>query len=126
AEDGIRDFHVTGVQTCALPIWRMSTKTLTSAEQNGWWVGSAAGAVLGPPADGVLVEPLRQVQPLEHELHRGRHRAGGGFAARDLGHDAAERRDLADQRGVAVRGHVLTGLHRAALLERVDHGDEAL
>src|SRR5690606_39390957 len=23
AEDGIRDFHVTGVQTCALPIWRM-------------------------------------------------------------------------------------------------------
>src|SRR5690606_41208432 len=23
AEDGIRDFHVTGVQTCALPIWRL-------------------------------------------------------------------------------------------------------
>src|SRR5690606_11076180 len=23
AEDGIRDFHVTGVQTCALPIWRV-------------------------------------------------------------------------------------------------------
>src|SRR5690606_25507625 len=22
AEDGIRDFHVTGVQTCALPIWK--------------------------------------------------------------------------------------------------------
>src|SRR5690606_40012913 len=22
-EDGIRDFHVTGVQTCALPIWVM-------------------------------------------------------------------------------------------------------
>src|SRR5690606_40942717 len=21
-EDGIRDFHVTGVQTCALPIWK--------------------------------------------------------------------------------------------------------
>src|SRR5690606_39534266 len=21
AEDGIRDFHVTGVQTCALPLW---------------------------------------------------------------------------------------------------------
>src|SRR5690606_40866421 len=25
AEDGIRDFHVTGVQTCALPIWRTPT-----------------------------------------------------------------------------------------------------
>src|SRR5690606_41195384 len=24
AEDGIRDFHVTGVQTCALPIWLLS------------------------------------------------------------------------------------------------------
>src|SRR5207302_3947277 len=25
AEDGIRDFHVTGVQTCALPIYSVST-----------------------------------------------------------------------------------------------------
>src|SRR5439155_3386995 len=25
AEDGIRDGHVTGVQTCALPIWRILT-----------------------------------------------------------------------------------------------------
>src|SRR5690606_40926258 len=25
AEDGIRDFHVTGVQTCALPIWFTSS-----------------------------------------------------------------------------------------------------
>src|SRR5690606_39378752 len=25
AEDGIRDFHVTGVQTCALPIWNRET-----------------------------------------------------------------------------------------------------
>src|SRR5690606_40696460 len=24
AEDGIRDFHVTGVQTCALPIWLLA------------------------------------------------------------------------------------------------------
>src|SRR5690606_39879889 len=30
AEDGIRDFHVTGVQTCALPIWKASgSKALT-------------------------------------------------------------------------------------------------
>src|SRR5690606_40599009 len=25
AEDGIRDFHVTGVQTCALPIYQVSS-----------------------------------------------------------------------------------------------------
>src|SRR5690606_21318958 len=28
AEDGIRDFHVTGVQTCALPIFAMATMDL--------------------------------------------------------------------------------------------------
>src|SRR5690606_40955511 len=28
AEDGIRDFHVTGVQTCALPIYRASRTTV--------------------------------------------------------------------------------------------------
>src|SRR5437773_5197119 len=35
AEDGIRDRDVTGVQTCALPIWR---RTLRSAgvAQRGW------------------------------------------------------------------------------------------
>src|SRR5690606_40686683 len=27
AEDGIRDFHVTGVQTCALPIYKLVTKS---------------------------------------------------------------------------------------------------
>src|SRR5690606_40345557 len=26
AEDGIRDFHVTGVQTCALPIYKKNTQ----------------------------------------------------------------------------------------------------
>src|SRR5690606_40618579 len=30
AEDGIRDFHVTGVQTCALPIWVRAAKLLES------------------------------------------------------------------------------------------------
>src|SRR5690606_39537031 len=30
AEDGIRDFHVTGVQTCALPIYAFSRKTPSS------------------------------------------------------------------------------------------------
>src|SRR5699024_11217286 len=29
AEDGIRDRNVTGVQTCALPIWVCSTKTVS-------------------------------------------------------------------------------------------------
>src|SRR5690606_11559233 len=31
AEDGIRDFHVTGVQTCALPIFTMKSTTMIFA-----------------------------------------------------------------------------------------------
>src|SRR5690606_41040649 len=31
AEDGIRDFHVTGVQTCALPIFSLPMISLTQA-----------------------------------------------------------------------------------------------
>src|SRR5690606_39666230 len=41
AEDGIRDFHVTGVQTCALPISLRLYSTLYKSgiqglEQHGW------------------------------------------------------------------------------------------
>src|SRR5690606_40078660 len=32
AEDGIRDFHVTGVQTCALPILRVDHRLTESAQ----------------------------------------------------------------------------------------------
>src|SRR5690606_40294205 len=32
AEDGIRDFHVTGVQTCALPILTIATGTFTAVD----------------------------------------------------------------------------------------------
>src|SRR5690606_39554301 len=34
AEDGIRDFHVTGVQTCALPIFLGGTLTLIGTSTN--------------------------------------------------------------------------------------------
>src|SRR5690606_40680065 len=33
-EDGIRDFHVTGVQTCALPIWQISAAQLRDCSQS--------------------------------------------------------------------------------------------
>src|SRR5436309_11666001 len=35
AEDGIRDFHVTGVQTCALPIWRQDRRREPDAARIG-------------------------------------------------------------------------------------------
>src|SRR5207302_2788385 len=36
AEDGIRDFHVTGVQTCALPISSAKSSPGTSGSQKPW------------------------------------------------------------------------------------------
>src|SRR5207302_8231667 len=39
-EDGIRDFHVTGVQTCALPIWREAFRREGEFEEIGIGVGS--------------------------------------------------------------------------------------
>src|SRR5690606_40771210 len=48
AEDGIRDFHVTGVQTCALPISRSMARTIIAN-------GTVVTATDRVPAD-VLVE----------------------------------------------------------------------
>src|SRR5690606_40576705 len=43
AEDGIRDFHVTGVQTCALPI---SVLMFTSGPNHGEAIGNLFGEAL--------------------------------------------------------------------------------
>src|SRR5256885_7662474 len=50
AEDGIRDYKVTGVQTCALPIWSAASESLTSAGQR--------------PAPGPI--DLRDIRSEEH------------------------------------------------------------
>src|SRR5690606_41089129 len=42
AEDGIRDFHVTGVQTCALPISRKAAGERRIALGRAGWPGDAA------------------------------------------------------------------------------------
>src|SRR5207302_7976845 len=52
AEDGIRDFHVTGVQTCALPIWILKTKPASCAS-GGITVRSRAVRDSGPGACAV-------------------------------------------------------------------------
>src|SRR5690606_39309801 len=68
AEDGIRDFHVTGVQTCALPILTVQTavliETLVALGAEVRWVScnifstqdhAAAAVVVGP--DGTVDDP---------------------------------------------------------------------
>src|SRR5688500_20092634 len=36
AEDGIRDYKVTGVQTCALPIWAHGSTRCATRWRNSW------------------------------------------------------------------------------------------
>src|SRR5690606_40724283 len=65
AEDGIRDFHVTGVQTCALPIWNVW----------GWvlwfpWRPPGSSAASGAALKGEDLIQVRQIceqrrRPLE-------------------------------------------------------------
>src|SRR2546426_9765146 len=46
AEDGIRDYKVTGVQTCALPIWGVDAiLEFARATETPWRVGLACAAV---------------------------------------------------------------------------------
>src|SRR5690606_41191022 len=56
AEDGIRDFHVTGVQTCALPISTVGGFTLVS-RVTGFVRDILIAAILGagPVADAFFV-----------------------------------------------------------------------
>src|SRR5690606_27080185 len=58
AEDGIRDFHVTGVQTCALPIL-----AALSRRNAAWPASSPSPAPQSPRAFGGLWTPLSQQAP---------------------------------------------------------------
>src|SRR5690606_39781205 len=50
AEDGIRDFHVTGVQTCALPISFRRTKDASSlhSDSESWFVAAHSSPLVAP------------------------------------------------------------------------------
>src|SRR5690606_40481472 len=71
-EDGIRDFHVTGVQTCALPIWEeviihlpppvalvCLSATVSNAEEVAEWLTTVRG-------DTRLILEERRPVELEH------------------------------------------------------------
>src|SRR5690606_41574717 len=49
AEDGIRDFHVTGVQTCALPISPPARSPPPSPARRASTAGTATPATATPP-----------------------------------------------------------------------------
>src|SRR5690606_39877856 len=61
AEDGIRDFHVTGVQTCALPIFlrRNGRRPLGRRAR----AAPDAGTGAPPPRPAALATPVRAGDP---------------------------------------------------------------
>src|SRR5690606_42125352 len=82
---GIRDFHVTGVQTCALPIsLRRIAATLLKPSSGRVWIGSspAGPGGGGVGADPFLFEPDRpgRPDPLRPPLRGAPGREAGGGA----------------------------------------------
>src|SRR5690606_11093041 len=68
AEDGIRDFHVTGVQTCALPIWR-GRRQSQGQRYGGGGAGIHGWGGRRGPGDG---EPERQPGAVDDRCGAGR------------------------------------------------------
>src|SRR5688500_15121784 len=100
AEDGIRDYKVTGVQTCALPIWadRFTQMALVASDEAlaeaGWdgelpYEGSRIGSIIGTGIGGIgtlthnhqvlLEQGPGKVSPLAIPLMMGN--AGSGAVA---------------------------------------------
>src|SRR5690606_40420544 len=74
AEDGIRDFHVTGVQTCALPISRSPYAPVPSCEHP---VGAWSMAVPSdPPSWRAPAAVRRRVVQRTPVPRRGEHKIG--------------------------------------------------
>src|SRR5690606_40754428 len=69
AEDGIRDFHVTGVQTCALPICVFQAQLLVHRDAQG--LEDAGGGVdLGPRSEERRVGKERRSRRLLRWFYR--------------------------------------------------------
>src|SRR5690606_40124157 len=68
AEDGIRDFHVTGVQTCALPICSGTSGPLQHLSRVALTLllgfGLAACAAMGPQDPGGPLSLLPDTEPV--------------------------------------------------------------
>src|SRR2546422_6588463 len=72
AEDGIRDVAVTGVQTCALPIYgrALDRRLLVDLEKPVW--DSVAGALQARLPDSVIDAAVRRVAPQDYSRDGGR------------------------------------------------------
>src|SRR5690606_40302478 len=69
AEDGIRDFHVTGVQTCALPIYlrRKNGRYLHALTRFADWLGARRSPPPRDPETGLIVALHAAIECLPQE-----------------------------------------------------------
>src|SRR5439155_8898571 len=70
AEDGIRDGHVTGVQTCALPISRSTrspARPITSCRASPWSQERLVARLISPSRFGPIGTPTA---PRRHAVYR--------------------------------------------------------
>src|SRR5690606_40528588 len=94
AEDGIRNFHVTGVQTCALPIWRPSLPNLQIGIETGLQGGIEA------VNDGAFEVPLFDEVELPEEFGRAEFGIAGDHA--DAGNQRSAGRRVGYEGSIVV------------------------
>src|SRR5699024_6215486 len=77
AEDGIRDRNVTGVQTCALPICALFTRSLCPGRETHWTPGMHREGAFDRGA-GIGVDLLHLARPPVVGVYESGHPGGGG------------------------------------------------
>src|SRR5690606_40155578 len=87
AEDGIRDFHVTGVQTCALPILQVAGGPVTTA-----------GTLAISYATGYAIPTTAKQGQWDTAYGWGNHTAAGYALASSLGTARSEERRVGQER----------------------------
>src|SRR5690606_40418365 len=104
AEDGIRDFHVTGVQTCALPIYAGGLRQLEQA--NHYSSGPSLRELLDEPPPSVAV-----LRPWEQSIaHAPAHEGTRLSLQREIGRASCrERGECAWGGGAVTRRGVTKG-----------------
>src|SRR2546421_3604440 len=105
AEDGIRDLIVTGVQTCALPIYREVAEDATPLHAMG--DAGSDELVSGPAAKLAAADPDLAGGGSDHARQHPRRRRLAGAVGAEQGDDLALRdleRDVAERTRAPVRG----------------------
>src|SRR5690606_40118483 len=94
AEDGIRDFHVTGVQTCALPIYSLLAVVVTATARR-----ESVSSVLSMQknnsviSDGISVESIKRSP--DSNVGEVLKRVSGRSEERRVGKEGRSRRERA-------------------------------